>query len=79
MSEWNPDPDLLGFMLSYFDDSDKERVSDGSRMLTWKQVGEEVKRGTPFGREYYSAWEKIMARSPAMQRDFKKWKKDRKP
>ncbi len=80
MDDWNPDLDILGFALWCFSlPREDGRILDGNgrRLLTWKELSEEVKSGTRFGRQYYEAFEKNMTRSPEIQKEFEEWKKDR--
>jgi len=56
MKKWLPDPEVLKRLEKEIaKQSDTSRIALGSRILTWQNVLEEVRIGTPFGRQYYSA------------------------
>lgn len=78
MGNWSPDSDILGFMLYSFGlPKEDGRILDGARLLTWKELSEEVKSGTRFGREYYKAFKNITLKKAEHQKEFVEWKKNR--
>ena len=64
MKKWLPDPEVLKRLEEEIaKQSNTSRIALGSRILTWQNVLEEVRVGTPFGRQYYRACLKSSLRS----------------
>ena len=56
--KWNPDPKVIQRFAEQIKNSKEcagSRIAVGRRILTWEDLLQEVKDGTPLGRGYYQA------------------------
>lgn len=56
-TKWSPDPFVMGQIETALNKMGKKwRLAFGAKVFTWQELLEEVRKGTPIGRDYYSAF-----------------------
>ena len=59
---WTPDPDLIEYLekaVAASDNPDKTIIGAGTKSWSVKDLLQEVRTGTVFGRKYQRSWKKL--------------------